>query len=133
MHALFEFMHAHRTALYWVSGASVAMFVGSLLLVPWVIARAPQDYFTREPTIHKGGLGWLRWCVRNLLGMLLLLIGAALLVLPGQGILLMLLALSVMDFPGKHALIARIAQKPPVWRALSYFRQRAEQPAFDKP
>ncbi len=130
---LFQFAHAHRVALYWVSGSSVAMFVGSLLLVPWVIQRAPQDYFAREPDAHRGGLGWLRWCAVNLFGLLLLLIGLALLVLPGQGILLILLALSVMDFPGKHRLVVRIAQRPPVWRGLNYLRQRANEPPFDAP
>lgn len=130
---LFQFAHAHRTALYWVSGLSVAMFVGSLLLVPWVIRRAPQDYFAREPDKHKGGLGWLRWCAFNVVGLVLLLIGVALLVLPGQGLLLILLALSIMDFPGKHALVVRIARRPPVWRGLNYFRQRGGQPPFDSP
>jgi hypothetical protein len=130
---IFQFAHAHHTALYWVSGLSVAMFVGSLLLVPWVIKRAPQDYFAREPSRKKGAFGWLRWCAVNLFGLLLLLIGAALLVLPGQGLLLILLALSVMDFPGKHALVVQIARRPPVWRGLNYLRQRAQQPPFDAP
>jgi hypothetical protein len=130
---IYEFANAHRTALYWVSGISVAMFVGSLLLVPWVIKRAPQDYFVREPDKQKGALGWLRFCVLNVIGLVLLLVGIALLVLPGQGLLLVLLALSVMDFPGKHALMVRIAKKPPVWRGLNYFRQRAHQPPFDRP
>ncbi|HEX5661527.1 MAG TPA: PGPGW domain-containing protein [Polyangiales bacterium] len=130
---IFQFAHAHRTALYWVSGVSVAMFVGSLLLVPWVIKRAPQDYFTREPDKHEGRFGWLRWCALNLFGLALLLIGIALLALPGQGILLILLALTVMDFPGKHALVVRIAKKPAVWRGLDYFRQRAHEPPFDPP
>jgi hypothetical protein len=130
---LFELAHEHRTALYWVSGLSVAMFVGSLLLVPFVIERAPQDYFTREPDKHKGALGWLRWCGLNVFGLVLLLIGVALLVLPGQGLLLILLALSVMDFPGKHALVVRIARRPPVWRGLNYVRQRRGKPPFDEP
>ncbi|HEY6879996.1 MAG TPA: PGPGW domain-containing protein [Polyangiales bacterium] len=130
---LFEFVAAHRSALYWVSGASVVMFVGSLLLVPRVIARAPRDYFAREPTGQRGALAWLRWCVRNVLGLVLLLIGVALLVLPGQGVLLILLALSVMSFPGKHALMVRIARRPSVWRGLNYCRQRAHEPPFDPP
>jgi hypothetical protein len=130
---IYEFAHAHQTALYWVSGVSVAMFAGSLLLVPWVIKRAPQDYFVREPDKKKGPLGWLRFCALNVFGLVLLLIGVALLVLPGQGILLILLALSVMDFPGKHASMVRIAKKPAVWRGLNYFRKRAQQPPFDQP
>jgi hypothetical protein len=133
MEWLLAFAHTHHAALYWVSGVSVAMFVGSLLAVPWVIERAPQDYFAREPGARGGRSGWLRWCALNLLGLVLLLIGVALLVLPGQGLLLILLALSVMDFPGKHALMVRIARRPPVWRGLNYFRQRHGKPPFDEP
>jgi hypothetical protein len=133
MKALFEFMHAHKAALYWVSGASVVMFLGSLLLVPYVVARAPQDYFARDEPKDKGAAGWLASIARNLFGFALLLIGVALLVLPGQGILLILLALSLMDFPGKHALIRRIATRPKVWSGLSYLRRRANKPAFDQP
>lgn len=133
MEQLVQFVAAHRTALYWVSGGSGAIFVGSLLLVPWVIARAPRDYFAREPAAQKGAREWLRWCLLNLLGLVLLLIGAALLVLPGQGILFILLALTSMDFPGKHALVVRIARRPPVWRGLNYFRQRAQKPPFEPP
>lgn len=130
---LLQLAHAHRVALYWVSGLSVAMFLGSLLLVPWVIERAPQDYFASEPARHQGTLGWLRFVAMNLLGLVLLLVGVALLVLPGQGLLLILLGLSLMDFPGKHALVVRIAQRPPVWRGLNYVRQRCGKPPFDAP
>jgi hypothetical protein len=63
----------------------------------------------------------------------LLVAGVAMLVLPGQGLLMVLLALSLVDLPKKRVLVRTIVQRPPVWRALSYFRERAGKPPFERP
>jgi Putative transmembrane protein (PGPGW) len=132
MHSALAFLSAHRTVLMWISGLSVVMFVGSLLLMPVLIARAPVDYFARDADEAQHGKLALK-LLRNLLGVVLLCAGILMLVLPGQGLLMMLLSLSLLDIPGKHKLVQRIAQKPPVWRALSYFRERAHKPPFQHP
>ena len=121
---------AHRTALTWVSGLSAVMFVGSLLCMPVLIASAPADYFVRAPALRRG---LLRGLLRNGLGAILMVVGLLMLVLPGQGLLMMLLSLSLLDVPGKHKLIRRLAQRPTVWRALAYVRERAHKPAFQQP
>ena len=128
-----SFAHTHRAALMWISGLSAAMFLGSLLLVPWLIGRAPADFFTRPAVARRGVGAVLLKILRNLVGWLLLIAGLAMLVLPGQGLLMVLLALSLVDLPAKRALVRRIVQRPPVWKALSYFRQRAHQPPFEMP
>ena len=133
MDALFEAMKAHKTALAWVSGGSAIMFVGSLLLVPWLIARAPEDFFVREGKRERTSLSIAGAVLRNVIGVVLLIAGVAMLVLPGQGLLVLLLGLSLADVPGKRSLVRRIVQKPPVWRALTYFRERAHKPPFTKP
>jgi hypothetical protein len=133
MDGIFETMASHKTALYWVSGASVAMFVGSLLLAPLLIARAPEDFFVREEKAKRTAFSLVGAVLRNLLGGLLLIAGVLMLVLPGQGLLMLLLGLTLVDVPGKRTLVRRIVQKPPVWRALSYFRERAHKPPFTKP
>jgi hypothetical protein len=133
MSAIIDNLSAHRTLWTWVSCISVAMFVGSLLLIPWLVAKAPRDYFLRAPNQDRGATAWLAKIVRNVLGALLLVVGILMLVLPGQGLLMVLLAVSLMDIPGKHALIQRLVQKPPVWRALSYLRERAHKEPFERP
>jgi hypothetical protein len=133
MSAILDNLSAHRSLWTWVSGLSVAMFVGTLLLIPWLVARAPSDYFVRPVSPHRGALGLLARVSRNLLGLVLLVAGLLMLVLPGQGLLMVLLAVSLMDIPGKHALIQRIVQRPPVWRALSYLRERAHKDPFERP
>lgn len=128
-----DFLASHRTALTWISCVSAAMFVGSLLLIPWLVGHAPRDYFTREPRKHVGVLGWVTKIALNVLGVALMAAGLAMLVLPGQGLLMVLLALSLLDIPGKHRLIQRIVQKPPVWRGLTYLRERAHKEPFERP
>jgi hypothetical protein len=133
MRELMAYVSSHRTALTWVSCLSLAMFVGSLLLIPWLVGRAPRDYFVRSPREHRGALAWVNKVLRNLLGVVLMLAGLAMLVLPGQGLLMVLLALTLLDFPGKQALIHRIVLKKSVWRALTYLRERAHREPFEQP
>jgi hypothetical protein len=128
-----SFAHTHSSALMWVSCLSAVMFVGSLLLVPWLIGRAPVDFFTRPPVQRRGPLAILLKLLRNLVGWLLLVSGVAMLVLPGQGLLMVLLSLSLVDLPKKREIVRRIVQRPPVWKALSYFRERAHQQPFEMP
>jgi hypothetical protein len=133
MDALYAYLEGHKALLGWVSGVSAAMFVGSLLLVPWLVARAPEDIFVREKKQHRAPLALLGALLRNLAGVLLLGVGVLLLVLPGQGLLLILLGLLLVDVPGKRRLIQRIVRRPSIWHGLGYLRERAERPPFIEP
>jgi len=134
MDSLFDTISAHQDAAIWVSCSSVGMFVGSLLLVPWLVARAPADYFVREHRERKPGtLPLVLAALRNVLGAALLLAGLLMLILPGQGMLMVLVALSLMNFPGKRKLVRRIVKQKTVWRALSYLRERAHKPPLEHP
>lgn len=134
MESLLESLSAHRDAAIWLSCGSVLMFVGSLLLLPWLVARAPVDYFVREHAPRKAGVGpILLQILRNLLGAMLLVMGLLMLVLPGQGLLMVLVALSLTTFPGKRRLVRRIVRQRTVWKGLSYLRERAQKPPFEHP
>ena len=124
---------AHHDALLWVSIGSALLFVGSIALVPFLIARAPTDLFVREPARRRGIGPLLGTVFRNLFGVVLLALGVLMLVLPGQGLLTVLLALLVLDFPKKRELVQRLAVKPSVWDALHYVRRRANKPPFERP
>jgi hypothetical protein len=133
MRDLLDKAMAHESAFIWVSCISAVMFVGSLLLVPWLVARAPADFFVREEQPKRHGAKLLYAILRNLLGVVLLVAGVLMLVLPGQGLLVVLLGVSLLDVPGKHELVRRMAKKKPVWRALAYLRERAHKPPFERP
>ncbi len=127
---MMRLLEAHQGSLAGVTVASLACFVGSLLALPWLVARAPVDYFMRE---HASDDPWFGRVVRNGAGVVLLIVGVAMLVLPGQGLLTILLALSLLDFPGKHALLRRMVGRKSVAKALQWLRAKAHRPPFELP
>jgi hypothetical protein len=117
------------TTLKWVSIASAIVFAVSLLVLPIVIIKVPEDYFTERGQKEKGGaLRVFLAVVRNVVGFVFLVAGIAMLVLPGQGVLMILTALVVMQFPGKKRLECKLAAKEPVLRAMNRIRALAKKP-----
>ena len=122
--------------LPWIFFASLAMFIGTLIAIPIVVARLPEDFFAKprhaephpHPIIHA-----LLVILRNLVGVVFLLAGIAMLFLPGQGLLTMLLGIALLDFPGKHALEEWIVRKRSIRRALNWLRRRAHKPPLRFP
>lgn len=131
---LYEWFHGNETVLVCLGVLSVAMFIATLLAIPFVVSRIPMDYFIREhkPRRHtprpRSRLLWL--VLKNILGVILMLAGLAMLVLPGQGVLTMLLGIMLMNFPGKYELERHIIQQPTVLKALNWMRARAHRPAL---
>ena len=123
--------------LWWTFTLSVVILVGTLVLVPLVIARMPSDHFVRpEPGSWSRRHPLLRgvlWAGRNLLGAVLVVAGIALLVLPGQGILTILIGLIVLEFPGKRDLELRLVRRPRVRRAIEWMRAKAKRPPLVLP
>lgn len=134
-------MHAPRWAwplvippdefVWWLVAASLAVMLISAVVIPWLLVRMPADYFVhqripeRRWTLFSGPWHVLVMVVKNLLGAILLLAGAAMLVLPGQGLLTMVVGLLLMDFPGKRRFERWIVFQPRVLRAINWLRHRA--------
>lgn len=100
---------------------SLAAVLASVLLVPRFLARLPRDYL-RQPTQHHASMA-LR-VLRNLFGALLVVLGVAMLVLPGQGLLTLLVGLMLVDFPGKHGLVVKLLSRPKVLSVVNKLRAR---------
>ena len=98
--------------------------------MPWIVARMSPDYFVaRQPSPQSwrrrhGVTRLLARLLKNLVGLILLIAGIAMLVLPGQGIITILVAISLLDFPGKRRLEMRIVRQRHVRRAINWIRQR---------
>lgn len=109
---------------------SIVTFIGSLLIIPWLILRLSPDYFIRhrldvvERHRRHSVLAIIIFFLRNTVGFGLLAAGMAMLVMPGQGILTMLIGLSFMDFPGKHRLLEKVVQSMRVQRSLNWIRRK---------
>lgn len=104
--------------------ASIAMFVGSLAAVPWLLRRMPADHFVRPPEPTPL---W-RVLVRNSAGAMLVAMGILMLVLPGQGLLTILLGLSIMDLEVKHRIVRRLLCQKNVRHVVQKIRARAGKP-----
>lgn len=137
MNALIEFLQANEALVTALTMGSVLTFVGSLLAIPWLIARLPKDYFTdvrrHQRKGPRSGLETLLIIGKNLLGVLLIIAGIAMLVLPGQGLLAILIGLSLTNFPGKYALERRLIRTPAIYRALNWIRHRRGQAPLSLP
>lgn len=124
-------MEAHEGLLWWSGAISLAVLLGSLVAIPWILVRLPADYFSaprRIPLRLVGGRHVL-WrvvirVVKNAGGGLLMLAGLAMLVLPGQGLLTLLMGFMLLDFPGKFGIERRFARMPFVRRAINGIRTR---------
>lgn len=123
-----SWLAAHAGLVSVVGGLSMILSLAGLMLVPFVIARLPADFFLRltlppAPVLHRPHPA--RVIGRNLLGMLLVVLGALLVPLPGPGALVALLGLALVDFPGKRRFLAWVLRGPAVWRSINWLRRRA--------
>jgi hypothetical protein len=113
--------------------ASAIGFVGSLIAIPMILVRLPADYFdTRTPRHwmkdHHPLLRLSGLVVKNVVGIVFLLAGFAMLFLPGQGVLTMLIGISLMDFPKKRELEAKMVGQPTVLGVINSMRQKFGKP-----
>ncbi len=119
--------------------ASLATFVLALIALPIVVAALPEDYFVRDrrKPVRRGSVHPLAWrvlpVVKNVFGVIFILAGVAMLVLPGQGMLTILLGLGLTNFPGKFRLERRIVGQPVVRAGLNQIRRKAGRPPFRWP
>ena len=125
-------------ALIAITIISVVMFFGTILLIPVIIIRLRVDYFLHDeervwmaeyhPVLRYVGL-----TVKNTVGLVFLLAGIAMLVLPGQGLLTIVIGVSLLDFPGKRTIEHRLLTKPMVFQAMNAIRQKFGKPPFSQP
>ena len=124
-------LKAHESFCWWLTAASAAAFIGTLILVPLLLIRMPPDYFARGQDHRVRRHPFFHWSLiigKNLLGGVLLLAGTAMLFLPGQGIITILLGVSLLNFPGKRRLEKRLVSLPGILATINKIRQRAKQP-----
>jgi len=122
-----------KEVLIGLTVASVVFFVGTLIVIPYILVRLPPNYFDERhprrwmpayhPAVRLGGL-----IFKNAVGALFLAIGVALLFLPGQGILTILIGVSLLDFPGKRYIERKIIGQPTVLKAINAMRAKCDKP-----
>jgi hypothetical protein len=132
--AIAEWLKNHQSLLWYGGVGSVAVFVVSILAIPPIIVRIDENYFThakRPPRWWSKLHPVPRYSIsaaKNLCGVVLMVLGLAMLVLPGQGVLTMLAGFLLIDFPGKYKLEKRLVAQPWILRPINWLRRRRNCP-----
>ena len=138
-HMMLEWIRGHELTLWWIGTLSLVAFFLTLILVPVLVVHIPSDYFLRKKrtlvnvrrpysVIRPIGI-----VLKNVFGIVFVLAGLAMLVLPGQGIITILIGVMMLNFPGKRNLERRIVQQPKVLRVINWIRAKANKPALQVP
>ncbi|WP_447987293.1 hypothetical protein [Nitrospira sp. Nam74] len=127
-----------KDMLVWLSvGSGIGVLIG-VVAIPLIIINLPADYLVdtqrqswlaKQPAVIRVPLRLLK----NLLAVVLIILGIAMLVLPGQGLLSILLGIALADFPGRLKLQRWILQRPKVMDSLNWIRQKFDRPRLQPP
>lgn len=123
----------------WLIAISAAMFVGGLILMPIMLIRVREDYFLRRGPSEDSWRGrhpvvrWTMLVAKNLLGIVLIIAGAAMLIGPGQGFLTLLIGIGLTNLPGKRRLELALISRPVVRQSVNWIRSQAGRPPLRLP
>jgi len=129
---MLEYIQSHETALLWLAIGSVVSFVGTLILVPFLVIRIPDDYFSHSRRRHAPWaqhhriVRGLLLFLKNITGVIFVLAGILMLVLPGQGLLTIVIGIILMDFPGKFKLERWMISHQIILKSINWLRQRSK-------
>ncbi len=139
VHEWWRWINENGVLLGWLGLASLITFIASLIIIPILIARIPTDYFSdrqrhtsRSQRLHPFLFAALI-AFKNLLGVVLILGGILMLVLPGQGLLTILIGVTLTDFPGKYAMERRLVSQPSIFNAINWIRAKAGKEPLARP
>lgn len=131
---MIRWIQSHRAVIWWIAGASLLVFIASLIIVPLLVVRIPSDYFAhrrRHVNPRVGRRSLLRWALlvgKNLLGYVFVFAGLLMLFLPGQGVVAILIGITLLNFPGKYRFERWVVSRGPVLRSINRLRKRAGRP-----
>ena len=132
--SLVDFISNYSEWFYWLALASIVLLFVSILIMPFIIARIPVDYFVAPERKFKPQpfslYKFLLKLLKNLIGIILIIFGIIMLFTPGQGLLTLLAGLFFTDFPGKYTLERKLIKNPAIFRALNWIRRKSHVPEF---
>lgn len=129
----------HQQLIEQIGNLSLVVLVVTIIALPLVVKQLPVDYFVsekREPArgTRKHPMVWaVLSLLKNLVGLVMILAGIIMLVLPGQGTVTILIGLAISNFPGKYKLERRIACQPAIGATINKIRQLTGSPPLEFP
>ena len=134
-----KWLGSYSSILIGIGGLSILILIFSIIGMGWFISKIPEDYFIHE---KRQADNWDKYSsetrvviiiVKNAIGIVMLISGLLLLILPGQGILTMIIGLLLIDYPGKFKLEQKIISIPSVFRGLNWFRAKSKKSYLQHP
>ena len=96
-----------------------------------MVIKMPEDYFLYDKSHLKEFrrqhpiIRFFSVIFKNILGMVFIVAGVVMLILPGQGVLTILIGFTLVNFPRKRALERRIIQNQAVHKVVNWIRAKA--------
>jgi hypothetical protein len=134
-----EWISFHETFLWCIGSLSVLTIFVTIIAIPVMAVRIPEDYFMHH---HRHRRGWhpqhpvlrfLYLLFKNFSGVIFILAGLGMLVFPGQGLITMVIGLMLLDFPGKYAIERWVIELPVILYAINRIRIKAHHPPLRDP
>ena len=124
--------------LFLLGSLSIFILIISVFMMVLIISFLPEDYFRSEnrnliSSVQNSRYPLLKLLVlitKNFFGVLLLLSGILMLVLPGQGILTIITGLVFMDYPGKYKFERKLLRQQGVINSINWIRSRLSKPSL---
>ena len=132
MEAFSYFLQNNQIFLY-ISGLSTIFFLLSLLGLSWLISIIPHNYFVDKKRVSfikmKNPLMWLLIIIiKNLIGLILIICGILMLILPGQGVLTIITGLIFLDYPGKFRFERSLVRNKLILNSMNWIRRKLDKP-----
>ena len=126
------FLQNNQIFLY-ISGLSTIFFLLSLLGLSWLISIIPHNYFVDKKRVSlikmKNPLMWLPIIIiKNSIGLVLILCGILMLILPGQGVLTIITGLIFLDYPGKFRFERSLVRNKLILNSMNWIRRKLNKP-----
>ena len=124
--------------LFLLGSLSIFILIISVFMMVLIISFLPEDYFKSEnrnliSSVQNSRYPLLKLLVlitKNFFGVLLLLSGILMLVLPGQGILTIITGLVFMDYPGIYKFERKLLRQKGVINSINWIRSRLSKPSL---
>ena len=124
--------NSYKQVFLIISILSIVALILSPLIINLILIRLPQDYFIKDKDDLKS-INYIFLFIRNLIGIILIIMGLAMFVLPGQGLITFVIGMSLVDFPGKRKLFIKIVKNHRIQNSLNWFRIKSKKTPFNFP
>ena len=135
---IFSWSSINSDLLFLLGSLSIFILIISVFMMVLIISFLPEDYFKSEnrnliSSVQNSRYPLLKLLVlitKNFFGVLLLLSGILMLVLPGQGILTIITGLVFIDYPGKYKFERKLLRQKGVINSINWIRSRLSKPSL---